>query len=128
MRIARRRGVESRVGARAVFERASCPGRCRGRVAAGALGGPGQEKARVGNGSAARYAASLDPGEGRPGMAGEMESAGAGQGGASCRAGVGSPGFASPAHSAALLFSEPGPATGTDTPSLVLTEPETWRG
>lgn len=38
-------------------------------------------------------------------MAGEMESARVGQGGASCREGVGSPGFASAGHSAALLSS-----------------------
>lgn len=77
-------------------------------------------------GSAARYAVYPHPGDGKPGLAGAMESAGAGQGGASCRVGIGSPGFASPAHSAALS-SEPRPAPGTDIPRPVSPEPQTWR-
>lgn len=85
--------VESRVRARGVSRRgASCHGCLGGPGAAGGLGGTGREKARVGFGSAARYAANPPSGQGRGGDGGGDGGGRAGLGRAARpAAGVGSP-------------------------------------
>ena len=103
--------VESRVRARGASRRgASCRGFFGGPGAAGGLGGPRREKARVGFGSAARYAAIPPSGEGRGGDGGGDGGGWAGQGRAVRPAArEWGPRLPLPCALPALLSPEPGP-------------------